>query len=138
MENKQSVREHYISIMRDCLQAWSDADVKRVASFYADDLDYRDPSIPNGIADKNEFIKYLKQIFSIWPSQSWVLDRVYSHENQGAFSVEYQFQIANDKAVIRGCGIDLTIFKGEKIVTNHVYLNPVKWNDWVTHELTRK
>jgi hypothetical protein len=138
MGNLKLSRENYISIMKNCLKAWSQADVALVASFYCDDLDYRDPSVPQGITNKDEFIKYLKLIFSVWPSQSWILDNVYPHANDGAFSVDYKFQIANGKATIFGHGIDLMIFKNDKICLNHVYLNAEKWNDWMKNELKSK
>jgi hypothetical protein len=138
MENSKISREHYISIMKNCLEAWSQADVELVASFYCDDLDYRDPSVPQGIRTKTEFVKYLKLLFKIWPIQNWVLNNAYPHENDGAFSVDYTFQIANDKAAIRGRGIDRTEFKGDRICLNHVYLNADKWNDWVINELKSK
>ena len=68
MENSKLSRDQYVKIMNDCLKAWSQADVEAVASFYTDDLDYRDPSIPQGIKNKTEFVKYLKLLFKIWPS----------------------------------------------------------------------
>jgi hypothetical protein len=138
MENSKLTGERYISIMKDSLKAWSQADVDSTASFYCDDLDYRDPSVPQGITNKAEFVKYLKLLFKIWPKQSWILNNVYPHVNDGAFCVDYTFKFANDKTSISGCGMDLTIFKDDKICVNHVYLNAQKWNDWVTQELKSK
>jgi hypothetical protein len=138
MENKISNRERYITLIKDCLDAWNRADVEAVASFYSDDLDYRDPSVPLGIKNKTEFVKYLKLLFKIWPSQSWILDKVYSHTTEGSFNVDYTFRFANEKTSIIGKGIDLIIFKDDKVCVNHVYLNAAKWNDWITNELKGK
>ena len=138
MENSKLSREHYISIMKNCLEAWSQADAELVASFYCDDLDYRDPSVPQGIRTKTELVKYLKLLFKIWPIQNRVLDNVYLHENDSAFFVDYTFQIANDNTTIRGRGIDRTEFRDDRTFLNHVYLNAEKWNDWVTGELKSK
>lgn len=109
-----------------------------VASFYTDDLDYRDPSVPRGITGKAEFINYLKLLFGIWPKQSWILDHIYPHKENGSFTVDYTLEFANDKISIQGRGTDLIIFQGDKICVNHVYLNAQKWNGWVTTELKRK
>ncbi len=135
MEVSKLSHDHYVSIIKASMAAWDKADAELVASYYCDDLDYRDPSIPQGIKNKTDFIKYLKLLFKMWPSQKWVLEHAYPHENDSTFSAEYSFQIANDKATIRGCGMDLIIFKGDKTCVNHVYLNAVKWNDWVVSEL---
>lgn len=138
MGNPRLSRERHIALIKDCLDAWNKADVEAVASFYCDDLDYRDPSVPQGITNKTEFVKYLKLLFKIWPKQSWILDHVYPHKNDGSFSVDYTFQFSNDKIAIRGRGIDLIIFKGDKTCVDHVYLNAEKWNNWITNELKSK
>ncbi len=134
MENSNLSREHYIAFANDWLAAWSKADAEGVASLYCDELDYHDPSVPQGIKNKTDFIQYLKLLFKAWPSQQWKLENLYPHADQGAFSAEYSFQIANGKTAIRGRGMDLMVLKEGKICINHVYLNADQWNSWVAAE----
>lgn len=136
MNEKRLTHEDYVRILEGCLDAWNRADAELVASFYADDLEYRDPSVPEGITNKEDFIKYLNFIFKIWPQQSWAAKNVLPHRRDGAFTIDYRFRFANHEKAIQGDGIDRIEFAGEKIRLNHVYLNADKWKDWLKHELT--
>ena len=127
--------DDYTTLMKNCLDAWNSADPEKVADYYTEDLDYRDPTVPDGIASRAEFIKYLKLIFKVWPIQEWVPRTVYPHAEDGSFSVDYEFKIANEKKTIRGRGIDRIVFRDDKIKLNHVYLNAEKWKEWISREL---
>lgn len=127
--------EDYTKLMTNFMAAWSKADIELTASFYADKLEYRDPSVPQGIFDKEAFKEYLKAVFKIWPRQKWVATSMIPHTTSGAFSIEYEFEFGNDKTTIKGRGIDRAELKGDKIILNHVYLNAEKWNKWITNEL---
>ena len=114
------------------MQAWNRADAEAVASFYTDDLDYRDPSAAKGLTDKKAFIDYLSvSMFTVWPQQEWVIGELFQHKNDEAFTGTYRFTIANNKTTITGIGMDLIEFRGDKIRKNHVYLNADKWNSWL-------
>lgn len=128
----------YIRLMKECLAAWNSADAEKTASFYAEDLDYRDPSVPEGIHGRADFIAYLKLLFRVWPRQEWKEKELMPHEKPGAFSISYDFSFGNDVAEIRGSGIDRMEFEGDKIKLNHVYLNALKFRDWIRHELKKK
>lgn len=134
MEKKQI---DYISLMKRCLEAWNQANAELVASFYSDNLDYRDPVMPQGISNKADFIKYLHLMFQVWPKQQWTPKNVMPHVTEGAFSVDYDFSFANNRTSITGHGIDRIEFKGDKISLNHVYLNAEKWKDWINLELKK-
>ncbi len=69
MADKKFSKKEYEKLINDCMNAWSKADVELTASFYSDDLEYRDPMVPQGIIGKEEFIKYLKAVFKVWPRQ---------------------------------------------------------------------
>jgi ketosteroid isomerase-like protein len=127
--------EDYTTIIKKWLESWSKADLKQIASFYSDNFVYRDAAIPQGIFNKEEFIKYFQAVFKMWPRQKWISTNIMPHAIEGAFSVEYDFEFANDKTSIKGFGIDRVEFKGDKIILNHVYLNADKWTKWVTDEL---
>jgi hypothetical protein len=128
----------YAGILEKLVQAWNRADAEAVAAFYTDDLDYRDPSMPQGIHGKKDFIDYLNLMFSVWPRQEWIPGELYPHAKDGSFSGCYRFSIGNDRSEIKGAGIDLIVFKGDKISQNHVYLNSDKWNTWLKGELGEK
>ena len=127
--------EDYTALMENCLDAWNKADPEKVADYFAEDLEYRDPRVPDGITGRAKFIKYLRLIFKVWPIQEWVPRTVYPHAEEGSFTVDYEFKIANEKKSIRGRGIDRITFRGDKIKLNHMYLNAEKWKDWIRHEL---
>src|SRR5688572_3416350 len=123
--------EDYIRLMTECLHAWNKADAIATASFYAENLDYRDPTVPEGIHTRERFIKYLKILFRMWPEQEWLGKKVLPHAEPGSFSVCYNFRFANKKKSIQGFGMDRMEFEGDKIKLNHVYLNAEKWPQWI-------
>lgn len=135
MKRRQFSLDDYSGIMRSCLEAWNKADAELVASYYSDNLEYRDPSVPQGIFNKSEFIKYLQLVFSVWPQQKWVPKDIFPHDKEGSFSVDYDFRIANNTTSIQGCGIDRIEFTKDKVHLNHVYLNAEKWKEWIKNEL---
>jgi hypothetical protein len=127
--------DEYREIMDRWLEAWSRADAEAVASFYADIFEYRDPSVPKGIFNRTDFIKYLASMFRLWPSQKWAAKNIFPHARPGSFSADYEFQIAGGGKAIRGTGMDRIEFTGGKISLNHVYLNAEQWNRWIKEEL---
>jgi len=135
MKRRQFSIDDYSAIMKSCLEAWNKADAELVASYYSDDLEYRDPTTPQGIFNKGDFIKYLQLVFSVWPQQKWVPKKIFPHDKEGSFSVDYDFRIANKTTSIQGCGMDRIEFTKDKVRLNHVYLNAEKWKDWIKNEL---
>lgn len=127
--------DDYSAIMRSCLEAWNEGDTELVASCYSDNLEYRDPAVPEGIGNKSDFIKYLQLIFSVWPQQKWTPKNIFPHDKEGSFSMDYDFRIGNNKTSIQGWGMDRIEFAGDKIRLNHVYLNADKWKEWIRNEL---
>jgi hypothetical protein len=135
MKRRQFSIDDYSAIMKSCLEAWNKADAELVASYYSDNLEYRDPTMPQGIFNKGDFIKYLQLVFSVWPQQKWVPKNIFSHDKEGSFSVDYDFRIANNTTSIQGCGMDRIEFTKDKVRLNHVYLNAEKWKEWIKNEL---
>ena len=123
MANSTSKNSDCIKLLEECLAAWNTADAGKVASYYAESLDYRDPNVPQGIAKREDFVRYLRVLFRRWPSQEWKPVEVMPHENPGAFSVAYHYRYANKTREIKGWGMDRIEFEGDKIRLNHVYLN---------------
>jgi hypothetical protein len=135
MKRKQFSLDDYSAIMKSCLEAWNKADAELVASYYSDNLEYRDPTVPQGIFNKSHFIKYLQLVFSVWPEQKWVPKNIFPHDKEGSFSVDYDFRIADKTTSIQGCGMDRIEFTKDKVRLNHVYLNADKWKEWIKNEL---
>lgn len=131
MTEEKLSTDDYIKILKKCVAAWNRGDAEAVASFYTDDLDYRDPTVPDGITRKEDFINYLKLIFKVWPEQEWIGKTVMPHEKRGAFSVSYNFRFASGDKVIQGSGIDRIEFSGDRISLNHIYLNADRWREWI-------
>jgi ketosteroid isomerase-like protein len=44
------------------LPAWTGNDPLRLASFYTEDLFYSDPTLPDGVTGKKDFIRYLSEL----------------------------------------------------------------------------
>ncbi|MBN1531359.1 MAG: nuclear transport factor 2 family protein [Spirochaetes bacterium] len=135
---KRLTFDEYRNIMQRCLEAWNRADAEETASFYCEDADYRDPSIPGGVATRADFIAYLKVLFRVWPRQQWTPREIIPHEKPGSFSITYDFLFANDRVEIRGNGIDIMEFRGDRISLNHVYLNADRFREWIKQELQQK
>ncbi len=132
-------RTEQIRLMEECLAAWNRADAEAVASYYCDEgLDYRDPTVPEGIRNRRDFVNYLNLIFKAWPQQQWTPKKTMPHEEEGVFSIEYTFRIANATKSLRGTGMDLMEIEGDRIRLNHVYLNADKWKEWIKNELKAK
>jgi hypothetical protein len=123
--------ENYIKLMNDCVSAWNESDAVKTASFYHKNLDYRDPNLPDGIQEREKFIKYLKLLFRKWPIQEWTGKQILNHEIPGHFSVTYHFKFANKDVSIDGFGMDRIEFQEDKIKLNHVYLNASNWPKWI-------
>ena len=121
----------YVSLMEGCVAAWNRSDAEATAAFYAEDLDYRDPNLPNGIHSREKFTKYLRILFRLWPEQQWTGKIILPHAKPGAFSISYNFRFANGRKSIQGFGIDRLEFEGDKIKLNHVYLNADQWPHWI-------
>ena len=136
MDTTQLNIDDYVKIFIDFIHAWNRTDPEAVASYYSDDFEYCDPSSGDRIRNKEQFIEYLKLIFQVWPHQEWTAGELYPHKKDGSFSGCYSFKISNGKTEIKGHGIDIVEFSGNKIRKNHVYLNADKWNRWLKSELS--
>ncbi len=123
----------FVKILEDCVAAWNRGDAEGVAGYYAEEMDYRDPNVPDGIRKNADFARYLRILFRRWPSQAWDEAEVLAHAEAGCFSACYHFSFGNPRTGIwiRGTGMDRLEFEGEKIKRNWVYLNADRWGDWM-------
>ncbi|MCB1321360.1 MAG: nuclear transport factor 2 family protein [Leptospiraceae bacterium] len=126
----------YRAILEQCVAAWNRSDAEGTASFYTDEMDYRDPNVPDGIHTRADFTKYLRLLFRLWPVQEWHEDELLEHAEKGCFTVCYRFRFANPRRSqsIQGHGIDRIEFRGSSIRRNWVYLNADAWRRWIKLE----
>ena len=103
------------------LPAWTGNVPLKLASFYTDDLFYADPTLPNGVTGKADFIRYLSRLLANNP------DWVWTHESsiplQDGFLNKWRLEApVGDRAVIcRGvCAVQMT---GGLIYRNEVYFD---------------
>ncbi|NUM40764.1 MAG: nuclear transport factor 2 family protein [Leptospiraceae bacterium] len=122
---------YQIQILWACLAAWNKANADDVISFYAEDVDYRDPNLINGIKGRKQLHTYLKILFHKWPVQKWTPNIIHPHLKTGNFSIDYAFYFGNKYKSIQGRGIDLIVLNNDKIQLNHVYLNADAWAEWI-------
>jgi hypothetical protein len=127
----------YYAILEGCLAAWNRGDAKKTAAFYAEQMDYRDPNLPNGIKTRALFERYLRMLFKHWPIQEWNKTELIPHVEPGKFSACYSFRIANPKLnlEIKGTGMDRLEFKDQSIALNWVFLNAAAWPRWLSRDL---
>lgn len=121
----------YRGILESCVDAWNQGDAEKVASFYTEDLDYRDPNVPSGIHSRKDFTRYLRILFRKWPVQAWEHAELIAHATEGCFSACYQFRFGNGRAFVEGRGMDRLEFAGSFIARNWVYLNAGEWPAWI-------
>ena len=124
--------ERYAELAEAWLAAWNQSDARAVASFYAEECDYRDPSVPNGIRTRAALERYLRLLFHRWPRQEWTLQQIMPHEERGQFSATYTFRFGNRKGTreVRGNGMDFIRFTGAEVAANWVFLNAEGWTDF--------
>jgi len=99
------------------LKAWSDKDVIKLLSFYADDFLYLDPGTRGSITNKAHFEKYLTKLFSAFPAWKW--ERVELFESSLKWRATFSFK---EKPITLD-GLDILIIEEDKIVRNEVYFD---------------
>jgi hypothetical protein len=115
------------------LPAWTGNDPLRLASFYTEDLFYSDPTLPDGVTGKKNFIRYLSKLLANNP------DWVWTHESgiplQDGFLNKWRLDApVGDQAVTcRGvCTVQMTnglIYRNEVYFDAHHLINAIRvWN----------
>lgn len=99
------------------LKAWSDKDIQKLLSFYADEFLYLDPGTRGAITDKEHFEKYLTKLFAAFPKWKW--ERVELFES----SLKWRATFYGKEKPITVDGLDLLIISDGKIIRNEVYFD---------------
>jgi hypothetical protein len=103
------------------LPAWTGADPERLLRFYADDLFYSDPTVPDGLEGKPAFRAYLAKLLANNPSWIW------KHEGgipmEGGFLNFWRLAAPVGDRVIDCRGVCTVQFREGLIVRNQVYFD---------------
>lgn len=102
----------------DWLSAWTAKDVPKLAAFYAEDCDYKDPQTAGGLKGRAALTEYLKGLFGATPAMTYTPEEVWAIE--GGFCGRWYCDI---EGAGRIRGFDLVILRGREIVLNEVYVH---------------
>ena len=104
------------------LPAWSGNDPERLASFYADDAFYLDPSVPAGIRGKTALLEYFRKLLAYNPA--WVWSQIEGIPMQDGFLNKWHAKIPVGDTMIEVIGVCLVQLDADgKIRRNEVYFD---------------
>lgn len=107
------------------LQAWSDKDVPRLLSFYAEDTVYMDAQTAAGLRGHAQLRPYLEQLFATTPPMRYDPDEVWPID--GGYCGRWICTIDVPGGVRRYLrGFDLVQLDGGKITLNEVYTHQLE------------
>ncbi|BCW89315.1 hypothetical protein sos41_24730 [Alphaproteobacteria bacterium SO-S41] len=104
------------------LQAWSDKDVERLLTFYAEDCLYFDPGAPKGVTGHAELRPYLTALFAALPATRYDPEETWATPN-GYCGRWYCVMGDDPKAAPAMRGFDLVVMDGDRIALNEVYVH---------------
>ncbi len=104
--------------------AWNAQDVDEVLAGYTDDLVYRDPNTQGEVKGPDAMRRYLRKLFAGW-RMHWTLRDVHPFEGRGGCAVTWRasFQRPDRAGTVETDGMDLVVFRGERIQRNEVYFD---------------
>ena len=105
----------------DWLRAWTDKDVSRLLTFYAEDCVYKDPQTAAGIKGHAALREYLTGLFAATPPMIYTPEEIWTTHN--GYCGRWYCSIGNRGEGGRMRGFDLVVMKGDKIVLNEVYVH---------------
>jgi hypothetical protein len=103
------------------LKAWSDKDVDRLCTFYADDCLYKDPQTAAGLKGQAALRDYLTGLFAATPPMIYTPDETWPIP--GGFCGRWYCEIGEGGSGGRLRGFDLVILDGDRIALNEVYVH---------------
>lgn len=108
------------------LAAWTGGDVARLASYYAPDCVYSDPTKPAGIRGRDELARYLGKWLPEYAQMVWARRALYPTE--GGFCVTWDARIPVAGSWIEERGMDVVLLDADgKIARNEVYFDMTRW-----------
>jgi len=102
------------------LPAWTGNQPELLASFYADDAIYCDPSFPRGLIGKKQILRYFRRLLKLNEDWKWRADEV--SPCPGGFGLKWVATLANGTTF---WGSDIVQVDDQmKITRNEVYFDP--------------
>jgi ketosteroid isomerase-like protein len=109
---------------RRWLAAWTAKDVAALLGFYAEDVAYFDPQLPNGVHGSEALGAYLTGLFAATPAMRYDPEKVWA-TNDG-FCGRWYCVMGDDPAAPPAMrGFDLCVIKDGRIAHNEVYAHPL-------------
>ena len=105
----------------DWLKAWTDKDVPRLLTFYADDAEYKDPQTAAGIKGHAALDAYLTGLFAAMPPTTYTPEEIWPTHN--GFCGRWYCSMGTNGEAGKMRGFDLVVLKDDKIVLNEVYVH---------------
>lgn len=103
------------------LPAWTGNNPAKLASFYADDLFYLDPTVPDGLTGKDAFIRYMSRLLANNPD--WVWTHQTSVPLQDGFLNKWRVEAPVGDQIITCRGVCSVQMTGGLIYRNEVYFD---------------
>jgi ketosteroid isomerase-like protein len=104
------------------LKAWSDKDVDRLLTFYADDVVYKDAQTAQGLRGQAALRAYLTGLFAAMPPTRYDPEEVWPHADGGGYSGRWLGTMElGDGKVRQFRGFDLCLVTDGRITLNEVY-----------------
>ena len=105
----------------DWLAAWTDKNVPRLLSFYAEDCVYKDPQTAAGITGHAALRTYLTGLFAATPPMRYRPEEIWATHD--GYCGRWYCTIGSKGEGGRLRGFDLVVLKGDKIALNEVYVH---------------
>ncbi|RJO66732.1 MAG: nuclear transport factor 2 family protein [Myxococcales bacterium] len=104
------------------LPAWTGDQPERLAAFYADDVLYLDPAVPQGVRGKEALLAYFRKLLARFPD--WVWTQVEAFPMQDGFLNKWRATIPVGDAALEIVGVCLVQLNDEgRIYRNEVYFD---------------
>ena len=122
MEQKMKrTKEELESFCKRWLKDWSTLEPEVVLPYYDEEVYFWEPAVGKGIRGSKAFKEYLVKIRARFSQANWELKELFPIEGGFVFSWEARLTQAKTGAEEGVHGLELVMFRGEKIVRNEVY-----------------
>ncbi len=107
------------------LPAWTGNEPERLAAFYAEDVVYSDPVIPDGAQGKPALLDYFRRLLAKNPD--WVWTQIEGIPMEDGFLNKWHASIPVDGRPVECVGVCLVQFDADGLIRrNEVYFDPGK------------
>ena len=101
------------------LDAWSAQDIPSLLSFYADDVRYVDPAVPQGLEGRPALAAYLEKYFAATGRLHFEIDELWTTPK--GFMCRWFASVEGEAGRLRG--LDIVDIRDERITLNELYVH---------------